>query len=492
MSTPVNVVYVDTQGDDRDPGSPEAPFQTLARALRERTAEIRVGPGSYPMGRLLLTRPIRIVATSTGTTLRGRVSVSGSDIAMRGLTLQGSLEVTHSRDFQLDGVTMLPEQTDDTVAMVRSTGRLEDTVIRCAPQTCMQVRTSTVVIRGLRLEAPTDTRRGLRISRSRVDIENLEARGTRVAHLQAEMRSVVNVSGARLTEARGYAVVAVIDSMVDLANVETASIADGALFAQTATVVATSSRLSASGQHTIHGSGAMIRLIDSRVKSASASAIRAEPFDEWPTELYITNGTIDHRDRSGIHGTSSLVEVRATRFLGRHGGRQGNAIQLEGPQAKAAITDVEIDTPAGVGIDLRQDAVATVTATITAPSLGGIRIDDVLSGPVTILDSRISDCKSGSAVRVLDSANVRIRRSLLTGCPEAGLLAGDRAGVRVTRSAIRANGKYGIAAFGGAQVWVSTSTVGGSPWGIFSACTDKARVVDGGENHITSRRGTCL
>ncbi|MEM7675485.1 MAG: hypothetical protein AAF449_05725, partial [Myxococcota bacterium] len=154
-AAPPDIAFVHPNGDDRDLGTEQAPFKTLAQALSSKRSEIRLHPAKYKIGRTLITRPVRMTSTATGALFQGSVSVATDDVSFERITVDGGLEAAQSRRLQLSHVKLLAGEREDALALVGSSARIQDADIRCGPQTCIQITTSTVTIQGLRFTAGT-------------------------------------------------------------------------------------------------------------------------------------------------------------------------------------------------------------------------------------------------------------------------------------------------------------------------------------------------
>ena len=490
---PPPVAYVDARGDDRDPGTAEAPVRTLAQALKVGEPTIEIRPSTHDIGRIFITRPVSIVATATGTVLRGAIFVSSPGVRIEGVEIIGGLEAAQSDDLTVrDVVVRADGAREEAVALVHSAGRFERVRIDCASEACLQVTTSTVTMSDLTLVAAANTKRGFRASSARALLENLSVRGTRIAQLQADLGASVEIRRGQFRDAEGSAIVAVLGSTVTLTEVETASVAKTALFAQSSTVTATDCRLSAVEQSALSVSGARVHLADSQVTAGAASAVEVKAFEGRDGELRIERSTVRHSDGPGVVANDSRLIATATEFIGRNGPRGGDAILLRGPRTQAQLTDVRIIEPAGHGVAVVNDAAATINGTITGAVKGGVYIQEVYGHAVELRGADIRDCQGGAAVEVVSATNVRIDDSRLQGCPKAGIVASRRAVVHIARSEIQDSGKYGAAAFGGAQLIVESSTVAGQPWSIFHACSDESMVIDAGNNRFEGRNGRCI
>ncbi|MEL7369726.1 MAG: right-handed parallel beta-helix repeat-containing protein [Myxococcota bacterium] len=491
-ASPPDVAFVHPNGDDRDPGTLSAPFKTLARALSSKQPTIQLHPAEYKIGRTLISRAVRITSTATGARFLGSVSVATDDVAFERITVEGGLDAAQSRNLKLSKVSILAGNREDALSLVGSQAQIDSLDVGCGPQTCVQITTSTVTIRGLRFNADPSTLRGLRVSSSAVNANDVDGTGTRIALVQAELQSELKLTNARLRGGRGSAVAAVLGAQVELNGIRTSSIVQTALLAQTSTVTATKCKFGPAAQQTLSISGAVVRLVDTEVAAGRFAAANLKNFEDNQGQLYLTRGQIEHDDKDGVLGAGSLLSVRGTRFIGAEGPGKGNAISLRGRRAQALLTDVHMHQPAGVGLELAADAFGSITGTIVRPGASGVRIEEALSHTVKLKGVNVEGCRDGSAVTVLNSIDVRISDSQLKGCSEAGVLAGTRANVRVDDSVISQNARYGVAAFGGALLSVYTSTIANSPWAVFSACADRSRVVDAGGNRVDGKRGDCL
>ena len=485
-------VFVHPKGDDRDPGTADAPFRTLPRALAAKKPVIRVHPAVHEVGRLFITRPVKVVATSTGVTLKGSIFINTSDTTLEGLTIDGELEAVRSPALTLTELTIRTEEQEDALSLVDTTGRLADVRIGCGGETCLQITTSTIVADGLNLDAATNTKRGLRVTSSQVEVENLTIRGTKIAQVQAEERARITVRQGTLEEAGGSAIVAVLNSTVNLDQVTTTTAAQSALLAQSSTVIATGCRFGASRTESLNISGAVVRLTDCTVTGGPNGAANLKAFENTRGQLHLRNCTVVHRDYDGVLGSASLLEAIDSRFLGRPGPGGGHAISMRGPRSEVILSNAQILAPAGLGLEITEDASARLSGAIVAPGQGGVVISHVIGGDVVIDGLTIENCASGSAVKIVDSVDVKIRQSRFEGCPQAGILAVERSSADVQMTMVRRNNVYGMAAFGATELAVSSSTVSGGRWSTFSACSDDSIIFTGRQVRIEGRAGACL
>src|SRR5260221_5389853 len=150
-----------------------------------------------------------------------------------------------------------------------------------------------------------------------------------------------------------------------------------------------------------------------------------------------------------------------------------------------------MEGPGGFGRAFANKVWGTVTATIPRPRLGGISIEGVAGAPIAVRASHIEGCRTGSGIIAFNATDVTIAGTSILGCPEAGVLAGQSASIIVSNAIVTNNVQYGLAAFGGSVIDVTSSRVRGSRWALFASCGDQARIEDGGTNKIEGPTTLC-
>ena len=432
-----------------------------------------------------------MTATATGTVLVGSLFITADDTLVEGVTIDGGIDVAGSGNLTLKNLDVRPGLREDAISLFGSTGVLEDLRVSCGPESCIHATTSTIAIRSNRLTPRPATKRGVRSSTSKLQIEKLNVSGTRIAQLQAELSSDVTLRRSQFGATRGTAIIVIRGSNLVAEQVRTSTTGQTSLLAQTSTVVASDSFFGASAGQTLSISGAVVRLRNTRVVAGPRGAANMKAFGRLRGQLHLDGGSIAHGDTDGILGSASLLTASGTRFEGQPGGRNGYAISVRGPRSRVRLDNVNIIAPAGIGVELADGAHGSISGTISTPGKEGVRLQGALGVPVTLKDLTVENCMSGAAVSVIDSNDVRVSGSRFVGCGPAGVLAVRRSVVQVRDSVIKTFAKYGLAAFGGARMVVSSSTVSGRPWAVFSACADDSRVVDRGDNHFVGDRGDC-
>jgi hypothetical protein len=356
---------------------------------------------------------------------------------------------------------------------------------------CLQATTSTVTIEDSIAIGLPETKRVIRFDMSKGRIARARLERSSIALLQLGGGSKVEVEDVRAT--RGSSgIIAVQGASLSAKNLIVEGTSKMALVGQRAKLRIDDSTFGATLDQTIGLSGTDAVFRRTIVEGSPKGAVSVVDHISEQAVVRFEEGEIRHGKASGLLIGSGVVTVAGTRFVGAKGGKETNdAITASGLDARVVVESAVIESPGGFGVAFHADAGGSVTATITNPRLGGILIEDVAAEPIAIARSVVKGCGEASGVVVQEAPNVTVEKSRITGCKEAGILAGDKASVAVSDSALLENAMYGCAAFGGSTISVSATKIAGSKFATFASCGDGARIEDRTGNRFVGTVSSC-
>lgn len=492
---PSTVFVAPTGNDATGAGTREAPFKTIAHALTIKDAtEIALAPGQYVEGELGVSKRIAILGPEEGgATITGHVRITADEVVLSRVDVLRGVELSRVRGVVIDHLAIKAGEYDDALAISSSSASLLELVLSCGPETCVQVTTSTITARGVKLTGDGNSKRGLRAETSSVTVHGAELRGTSTNQVLANDRTQMTITDSVFIDAQGTGLNATKNSNLvgDRLRVENAS-RFGMLFASSRVIVRDSTIGSSAGSG-VGVTGGDVDLLNLNVELNQQGALTVSAQGERESLVRLSGGTIRHGNKNAILLNAGDLTINGTRFTGDAKGPtdDGDAILAHGPTAILRVMSATLETPAGFGISITNNASATVTATITGPKVGGVYVEGVAGVPVTIEGTRVERCGSGTGVVVFDSTEVMVSKTRVHACGEAGVLAGQNATVTVRRSGFTNNVQYGLAAFGSATIEVSDSTASGSRWATFATCGDGSSIEDGGGNKFAGPVTTC-
>jgi hypothetical protein len=474
----LEVAYVSPEGGDAAEGTEAAPFATLERALRTDRPRIVLLAGTLPEAQVVVSRSVRIEAKEAGrAALDGHLFISASDVTLHGVHILGGVGVHLARGVRVESATVAFGLKDDAVSVVSSEVALSDLTLRCGPETCLQVTTSTVEVARVSGVADAGSKRVVRVEASRAALRDFVARGSGTTQLQVSLRSRLTVRTATLADAGGTALAALQDSLLDAEDVHVTGAQRAALLVQRARAeVSRSTFEAAPGGLGVGLSGGVLHLSSSTVAPARDGALNLTRHAGQPAQLTLRGGVVRHGPYDGVVVGGGLVVVEGTRFEGGGAGTEGDGILVTGEGNRVEVRRATfVDTP-GFAVALHQDALGTVTATVVSPGLGGVLVEDVAVDAVRLEGLVVRGCRQGSGVVALLSPRVEVVGGRVEGCAEAGYLAGQGSGVSVQGARAVDNAQYGFAAFGGSSMDLGAVRARGSRWAAFAACGDGSRV----------------
>lgn len=502
---PVTTVYVSPAGQDTAPGTRELPFRTLGHAIAIETATLVViAAGDYEEDAVSITRrSVTLLGPDPGTArLSGRLTIGADEVVVKNLAVGACIAIERAQKVALDAVEVEPGSVKSSRAgagtegsiRIRSSGvALTGLRVRCSAESCIDIASSTVSIRKSQLSGGEENKRALVVETSSVTARGLELTGTSINQLLARKGARVHVLDSRFTGAGGVALAAIQGASLKADRVTITGVMRLGLLAETARVLLRSSTIGPTPGTAIGIAGGDVDLSDLTIEPATGGGISISAHADQAAIVRLTSGVIRHGARAGILLSQGDLTIEGTRFVGASGAAVDgeDAIVASSPDALLKVRGATIESSAGFGVSLNNNAAGTVTATITKPRLGGVMIQAAAGASITIQGSRIESCKSGSGIAVHDATEVQILSTTVSRCPEAGVLAGQGATVEVRRSRLIDNGQYGLAAFGGAVIDVSSTRAKGSRWATFATCGDGARIDDGGANRFEGQTTIC-
>ncbi len=479
-------VYVSPRGDDQAAGTREAPFRTIAHALTISGAQaIALSPGEYVEGELTISRRIAVLGPEEGgAVLTGRVRITADEVVLSRADVLRGIDVSHAKGVVIDNLSIRPGEGNDALGISSSTATLTDLSITCGPETCVQITTSTVSARTLRLSGDSSAKRGLRAETSSVTVHGGEISGTNTNQVLASTRTKMTITDVALNGALGVGLAAVKDTHLVAERVRITAAAKMGLLASGSRVIGRDVFIGSAAGIGVGVTGADCDLIGVSIDPMGDSSITVAALFGRESQLRLMGGHIRHGAKSGVAIAAGDVTITGTRFTGDPSATtdSGDAIIAAGPAAILRVISAQIETPAGSGVSMTNNASGTITATISRPKVAGVFIEGVAGVPLSIEGSRIERCKSESGIAIFNSTEINVSRTRVLGCPEAGVLAGQGSTVNVRRSSFVDNAQWGLSAFGGTTIEVSDSFVSGSKWATLATCGDGSSIDDAGGN----------
>lgn len=487
--------FVAPNGNDSAAGTRDAPFRTIAHALTVKEAtEIALAPGQYVEGELSISRRIAILGPEEGgAIITGHVRIAADEVVLSRVDVLRGVEVSRVRGVVIDQLAIKAGEYDDALSISSSSASLIELALTCGVETCVQVTTSTITARGLKLTGDGNAKRGLRAETSSVTVHGAELRGTSNNQVLAGDRTKMTITDAAFIDAQGTGLNAVKDSnlIADRIRVENAA-RFGMLFASSRVIVREST-IGTSNGVAVGVTGGDVDLIGLTIENNAGGALTVAALGERESLVRLSGGVIRHGTNNALLLNAGDVTINGTRFTGDAKGPidDHDAIVAHGPTSILRIMSATIETPAGFGVSITNNASGTVTATISGPKVGGVYIEGVAGVPVSVQGTRVERCGTGTGVVIFDSTEVLVSKTKVHACGEAGVLAGQNATVSVRRSGFTNNVQYGLAAFGSATIEVADSTASGSRWATFATCGDGSSIEDAGGNKFAGPVTTC-
>lgn len=493
--TPSTRAYVSLQGNDSADGSEATPFRTIGKALTTNRDEIVVGPGTYTEPELTVARSVDIVGDdSGGAILDGHLLIASGDVSVERLNVLGGVAINIADGVRVASATIAHGLKDDTVDIGSSVVTLENLSVVCGVETCVQVTTSTASIRNLSMTSTMQSKRGLRVESASVAASGVRSSTMNAAQVQAGGGSTLVLRDAVLTDSEGSGLVAIGGANVLADNLRVSGQRRFSVLSQEANVVVRGSELSRADQITVGVQGGELSIFDTIVHGSAEGAFNIGARGDNDPTVRLMRGEVRHGAWPGVLQSRGRLYVEGTRFTGDPAApaqvETADAIASAGMDTQLVVRGATFTTPAGAGILLRQHVSATVTATITGPRTTGVVVDVARVNPI-VISGRIEDCARESGVATFDAELITVQDLLVSGCTEAGVLAGADSTLDVRRVRAIDNPGFAFAAFGGSIVRLSGSTARGSQWATFATCADGARVEDEGGNQLEGATTDC-
>jgi hypothetical protein len=392
-------------------------------------------------------------------------------------------------NLSVENATIAAGSKDDAVALTRSSATFSRVKLKCGGISCMQATTATVSVSDCIATGQDETKRILRFDMSKASISRTRTEKSSIAHLQISGGSRVDVSDFRTTGGSN-GIIAVQGAWLTAKNVRVEGAAKMSLVGQRAKLRIDDSTFGSTLDQTIGLSGADAVFRRTIIEGSAHGALSVIDHIVGKAVVRIEGGEIRHGKASGILVGSGVVTIAGVRFVGGKASSENDAITANGVDSRVVVESATMEEPSGYGVAFHADASGSVTATISNPRLGGVLVEDVAAEPITIARSVIKSCTDGAGV-VVQGAKVVIDGVRIEGCKEAGVLAGEKGTVVLSRSSLADNAMYGSAAFGGASVEVNSTRIKGSKFATFASCGDGARIEDKGNNNFEGSVSAC-
>ncbi len=490
---PPDVAYVSPDGGDLADGTENAPFASLRRALETDRSRIVLFPGRYAEPDIVVSRAVQIEGPTVGkAVLDGHLFIAASQVTIRRLDITNGLALHLVHDVEVQSATIAAGAHDDALSVVSSRAQFRNLWLTCGEQTCVQTTGSTAAFNRIEAWARPDSKRIIRVETSSVVIQNLYAEGGSNSQLQASAQSTLQVRGATLAHSLGNGLVALKDSKVHAYRVTVVRPSSFALLVQKSEVTVQDSHFDAGGALTVGVTGGRLQIRSSTITAAVEGALSLSQNSGRSAQVTLRGGVIDHGAYDGVLVTGGRLQAFGTHFRGSGPpSDHGDAIVAHGVGAELELRGIQIVGPAGFGVVVNADATAIINGTITEPGRGGVLIDDVAVQAIVLRDLVVSGCRNGSGVTAWNTPDVQVQGGSVTGCDEAGYLAGQSTTMTIRGARAIGNREYGFAAFGGSLVRLQDSAASGSRWSTFASCGDGARIEIDDNVELTGQSVTC-
>lgn len=498
LGTTGRLYFVAETGDDEAPGTRDRPFRTLSRALGATdVAQIFVSAGRYAEPELRINRAVEVIGPGAGQAeLQGQVRIEAGSVSWSGVDVSGAFSARRADALVVKDLRVSGEAQLDAMLLERSTGDLTDLRVVCGSKTCLRVEGSTLSLARVELAPPEGQRaeRVLRVTSSSVSVSALSSRGGYNAQVQAEQRSTLTLKGGTLGPGTGNQLVSSSGSRVRAYDVRIPEPGQFGALAARADLRLVRAQIGSSNQICTGTQGGTLELIDSELGACSLGSVSAANFNEVTASVRMKGGVVRHGRFTGVNLAQGRVDVEGTRFEGveNFAGEGDDALLASSALAELVVRGATIQHPTGNGVGLYNGARGALRVVVRSPRVAGIWVGSSPGTQVTVRGSEVSGCRGGSGVVVFDSTGVRVETTVVSGCQEAGLIAGDNSEVVVENATFENNQQYGVAAFGASTVTVSNSVSRGSPWAVYASCGDGSRVEDAGANRFDGPTTDCF
>jgi len=460
--------------------------------LSKQATRVVLAAGRYTES-VVIDRDLELIGNSEApSVIDGVVAVTRARGAIAEVDITKGVTVTDS-DVSISDAAIQAGESPHSVHYERSTGTVAEVELTCGEETCIRTDTSTVRISGAMLGGGPTNKRGLRVESSSVTARRVEGVGSSIMQVQVGRQAYLHIIDSNLTDAGGSALGAVGGATLHVDRVRTRSASNIGVVLSRSDAILRDVDLGATQDLTLGIQGGDVQIIRATIARSARGVISVSNHTRRPARVRFEDGVVNHGSVVGLSVGQGQVTVRGTRFVGGPGtgADGGDAIVASGLTAELDAAGVVSLNSAGYGVGFYNDAVGTVSATITGAKLGGIIADTTAGATVTIRNTVIERCQSGSGIAALDALDMNIDSVRVTSCPEGGILAGQGSRVTVHAARLSGNTQYGLAAFGASRLEVRNSTVKGSAWATFATCSDGARIVDLGSNDFAGPVTNC-
>jgi hypothetical protein len=488
--------YISPNGDDHGLGTETDPFRSFNKALSQANVEkVIAAAGHYPED-LAIGRVVELAGPSDGSgsaALDGKLDIHAA-ASVHGVDVSGGLSIR-----QVAGVTVssgrIGAGTQDTALLVdHAVAQLAALTVGGGAENGVLVSTATVHADGLTLTGDGQVpNRALRVVSSSVTVRHLTVGASKVADVQLELGAVVSILDSQINGPSANGLIAITNSTLDVERTQVTNYSQTALLATSSLVKAGLLVVGRTDGVGIGIGGADVTLTGLQIDPCLHGAITVNNVRR-PAKLTMIGGVVNHGASMGLNIGGGTVQLQGTRFSGDPtvtGQTGDDAISAFGGDASMRLDGVVSDAAPGYAVGVYSGATATISATITRPHLGGVFIDSTPGVSQSVRNTSVDSCKLGSGIVAFDSTDVTVDTVQVKNCPEAGVMAGQNATLRLSNATLTGNRLYGLAAFGGSELTVLRSTASGSPQAVFATCADGARVIDAGGNTFRGPVTTC-
>lgn len=483
--------FVDPEGSDGAMGDRDHPFKTIGHGLSVESAQrLVVNPGRYTED-LHLPRSIEIYGPGgSGAVLEGSVEITGNGVRFHGLDVTGGLRVSGAKSLVLEDGVYTPGTADDGLLIVGSSGRVDRVEAHGGAETCISAKGSTLALSDIVLRATREgaqpPKRGLRAETSSVTVRRISGNGASIGLVAAQASSHFTITDADLGPSQGVGLALTGNVVAQAWRIKIHEARSGGILVSEAEAEIRGFEINRIPvpSSALGVAGGTARAYDGLIELVGGHAVSMNALRGRLADVALERVEIRHGAQSGVSAEDSKLSLKSCRLIGApEATTDGNdAVVIRGNGSRALIESTELESPAGHGISITNDAGGRLNGRIIRPRLSGVYIAETAGQDLELVDLSVSDAQGESGIYVEHSQDITLRRVEVTRSAGSGVLAALGSKINISSSRVLSSRQYGVGAFGGSEVELGGSTVRGGKWATFATCADGSFVQDLGNN----------